>query len=91
MRTMRHLLEVACFKRRKAYCLVRDASRMPLAEDRARLTQYAKFFEEEAVKLEECVRDLQVSARRSEANSRGMAKLMEKLDDYRPDVAAGQP
>ena len=30
---------------------------MPLAKDRARLIQYAKFFEEEAVKLEARVRD----------------------------------
>jgi len=45
-------LEVARFKRNKAYCLLRDAPSMPLAEDRARLILYAKFFEEEAVKLE---------------------------------------
>jgi len=45
-------LEVARFKRNKAYCLLRDAQSMPLAKDRARLVLYAKFFEEEAVKLE---------------------------------------
>jgi hypothetical protein len=45
-------LEVARFKRNKAYCLLRDAPFMPLAKDRARLVLYAKFFEKEAVKLE---------------------------------------
>ena len=45
-------LEVARFKRNQAYCLLRDAPSMPLAKDRARLILYAKFFEEEAVKLE---------------------------------------
>ncbi len=45
-------LEVARFKRHKAYCLMRDAPSMPLAKDRARLILYAKFFEEEAIRLE---------------------------------------
>ena len=57
MAKVRHLLEVALFKRNKAYCLLRDAPFMPLAEDRARLILYAKFFEEEAVKLEAQARD----------------------------------
>jgi hypothetical protein len=50
---VRHLLEVARFKRSKAYCLLRDASSMSDAQDRAHLVLCAKFFEEEAVKLEE--------------------------------------
>ena len=49
----RDLLEVAQFKRNKAYCLLRDAPSMLDAGDRADLVLYAKFFEEEAVKLEE--------------------------------------
>ena len=53
MTNVRHLLEVAQSKRNKACCLLRDAPAMPDAEDRARLVQCAKFFEEEAVKLEE--------------------------------------
>jgi hypothetical protein len=52
MNTARHLLEVARTKRNRAYCLLRDAPSMPLAKDRARLILYAKFFEEEAIKLE---------------------------------------
>jgi hypothetical protein len=40
---------------------------MPLAEDRARLFQYARFFEEEAVKLEGRVRGLHASASTAEA------------------------
>jgi len=52
MAKVRHLLEVAQFKRDKAYCLLRDAPSMLDAGDRARLVLYAKFFEEEAVKLE---------------------------------------
>ena len=52
MSTARHMLEMARSRRNKAYCLLRDAPSMPLAKDRARLIQYAKFFEEEAVKLE---------------------------------------
>jgi len=53
MTEVRHLLEVARFKRSKAYCLLRDASSMSDAQDRAHLVRCAKFFEEEAVKLEE--------------------------------------
>jgi hypothetical protein len=52
MTKVRHMLEVAQFKRNKAYCLLRDAPSMLDAKDRARLILYAKFFEEEAVKLE---------------------------------------
>jgi hypothetical protein len=62
MSTVKHLLEVARFRRHKAYCLARDAPSMPLAEDRARLIQYAKFFEEEAAKLEERADGLRVGA-----------------------------
>jgi hypothetical protein len=58
MTKVRHLLEISQSKRNKAYCLLRDAPSMPLAEDRARLIQYAKFFEEEAVKLEARADDL---------------------------------
>ena len=53
MTKVRHLLEISQSKRNKAYCLLRDAPSMLDAEDRAHLVQCAKFFEEEAVKLEE--------------------------------------
>ena len=46
------VLEVARHRRDKARCLVRDAAGLALAEDRARVIQYAKFLEEEAIKLE---------------------------------------
>ena len=59
---MRHLLEVAQFKRNKAYCLLRDASSMLDAGYRAHLVQYAKYFEEEAVKLEERAGDIYAGA-----------------------------
>lgn len=52
MTKVRHLLEISQSKRNKAYCLLHDAPSMLDAEDRAHLVQCAKFFEEEAVKLE---------------------------------------
>jgi hypothetical protein len=52
MRTTTDVLEVARHRRDKARCLARDAAGLALAEDRARVIQYAKFLEEEAIKLE---------------------------------------
>jgi len=49
MTEVRHLLEVARFKRSKAYCLLRDASSISDAQDRTRLVRCAEFLEEEAV------------------------------------------
>ena len=53
MRTAMELREVAQFRREKARRYADAAASMGLPEDRARLIGYAKFFEEEAVKLEE--------------------------------------
>jgi hypothetical protein len=63
MRTATNLLEVARHRRDKAHCLVRDAASLALAEDRAHVIQFAKFLEEEAVKLE--ARAGQISARQT--------------------------
>lgn len=52
MSTATDLLEVARHRRDKARCFARDSEGLALPEDRARAIQYAKFFEEEAVKLE---------------------------------------
>ena len=52
MHTSMDVLEVARHRRDKARCLARDAASLALAEDRARVIQYAKFLEEEAIKLE---------------------------------------
>jgi hypothetical protein len=52
MRTSTEVLEVARHRRDKARCLARDAAGLALPEDRARVIQYAKFLEEEAIKLE---------------------------------------
>jgi hypothetical protein len=77
MNTVKHLLEVARFRRHKAHCLLRDAPNMPLAEERARLTQYATFFEQEAVKLEKRAGDLYDSSR-SEHRRQSHARLMKR-------------
>jgi hypothetical protein len=73
MTKVRHMLEVAQFKRNKAYCLLRDAPSMLDAKDRARLILYAKFFEEEAVKLEARAGD--PSAGASDCESKRGAQL----------------
>ena len=51
-RTATDLLDVARHRRDKARCFARDAAHLAHAEDRARVIEYAKFLEEEAVKLE---------------------------------------
>ena len=88
MRTVRHLLEVAGFRRHKAYCLVRDAPSMPLAEDRVRLFQYAQFFEEEAVKLEGRVRGLHASASRLGDTTQRNARVLESKRDLAQQIRA---
>jgi hypothetical protein len=65
MTKVRYLLEVAQSKRNKAYCLLRDAPSMLDAEHRAHLVQCAKFFEEEALKLEEQAGDINADAQES--------------------------
>jgi hypothetical protein len=52
MNTATDLLDVARHRRDKARCFARDAAQLAHAEERARAIQYAKFLEEEAVKLE---------------------------------------
>jgi hypothetical protein len=52
MHTVMELREVARFRREKARRYADEAASMSHAEDRARLIGYAKFLEEEAVKLE---------------------------------------
>jgi hypothetical protein len=52
MRKAIELREVARFRREKARRCADAAASMDLAEDRARLIGYAKYLEEEAVKLE---------------------------------------
>jgi hypothetical protein len=74
MTKVRHLLEVAQFKRHKAYCLLRDAPSMLDAGDRAHLVQCAKYFEEEAVKLEERAGDTYAGA--AAQDKRHAAKLV---------------
>ena len=65
MTKVRHLLEISQSKRNKAYCLLRDAPFMLDAEDRAHLVQCAKFFEEEAAKLEKQAGDMIADAQES--------------------------
>ena len=52
MPTVMELREVARFRREKARRCANEAASMSRAEDRDRLIGYAKFLEEEAVKLE---------------------------------------
>ena len=66
MTKVKHLLEISQSKRNKAYCLLRDAPSMLDAEDRAHLVQCAKFFEEEAAKLEKQAGDINAAARESD-------------------------
>jgi len=70
MTKVRRLLEISQSKRNKAYCLLRDAPFMLDAEDRAHLVQCAKFFEEEAAKLEKHAGDINADAQESDTPPR---------------------
>jgi hypothetical protein len=70
MTKVKHLLEISQSKRNRAYCLLRDAPSMLDAEDRAHLVQCAKFFEEEAAKLEKQAGDINAEARESDTPPR---------------------